>query len=80
MLSTYYEDVLGMTGASGVVPLALRRTPQKPTTDPAPMDPAPAVATPAAPQPADPTPAGADSAPATPPKAGKGGRKGAGIE
>ena len=38
-LSTYYEDedVLGMKGASGVVstrPLALRRTPQKPTTDP----------------------------------------------
>ena len=30
LLSTYYEDVLGMKGASGVVltrPLALRRTP-----------------------------------------------------
>ena len=87
----YHEDVLGMKGASGVVstrPLALRRTPQKPTTDPAPLDPAPV----------DPAPAvgglhaggppaggpharwrqpGADSAVATPPKAGKGGRKGA---
>ena len=90
LLSTYFEDVLGMKGASGVVsnrPLALRCTPQKPTTDPALVDPALvdpalAVATPAAPLPADPTPAGADRNQTLPrrSKAGKGGRKGAGTK
>ena len=77
LLSTYYEDVLDMKGASGVVstrPLALCRMPQKQTTDPAPADPAPAVAAPVAPPPTDPMPASAevDSAAATPPEVDKG--------
>ena len=85
LLSSYYEGVLGMAGASGVTApraLALSRTPKKPHTlaDPPPTDPADEPA----PAPAAPAPAGSagaqEPAPAaSPPKAGgKGGVRGRG--
>ena len=57
LLSTYYEGVLEMKGASGVTStssLALRRTPQKPSTDLLPVDSAAANPVPVAPAPAAP--------------------------
>jgi len=74
LLSTYYEDLLDLKGASGVAttrPLALRRTPQ--STGAAPAD---------AHEPADaPAPAGAPAPAASPARPNtKGGRKPAGTK
>ena len=81
LLSTYYEDLLDLKGASGVAttrPLALRRTPQKPSTGAAPADahepadaPAPAGA---------PAPTGAPAPAASPAKPNTKGSKAAGTK
>ena len=83
LLSTYYEDLLDLKGASGVAttrPLALRRTPQKPSTGAAPADahePADAPAPADAHEPADaPAPAGAPAPAASPAKPNAKGCKG----